>query len=364
MIFFFLLLLSSIDANASFDDLSLKRSWSRKLIKESQLQDPAVFQNFKPHLLEDGRVLQGSSHGGLYLIDTFGRKKELFNSEHGLSGAFSIKSNFVFLGLQNKSLIALNLENKKVLWRVKLDTAPTSISDISDGLLFAQTESGAMYALKASDGTVEWKTFFKTTKELSVFGDPKPIIFGTQVIAGFSNGSLVSFNQKTGKPLWQKLLPGGKKFSDIQYLKLSPSNSSLFAGVFDEALYKINIITGQVEWQAFDKPVSDISFDSSSLYFSSSNGELIKLKQTTGTQIKKVKAFKGVGGTPLVLDDSLIVVDSKGPVYKIHKETFKVKSLYEFLHNISAPMTLNSSKNEIFLFSDKSYLFKMAAVKQ
>ena len=348
---------------AQAEDLSLKRSWSRRLISTDQIQKTSVFQTLKPVLLPEKKVLQGSSYGDLYLINKYGRKKLLYHAPEGLSGSPSVKGDFAFVGLQNKSALALNYKTKKVLWKITLDSAPTAISDVKDGLIFIQTESGSLYSLGAGDGAVNWKAQYKGSKELNIYGDPKPILFGPDIIAGFESGHVVKLKQKSGKVLWERLLPGGRKYSDVQYLTLGQNGRSVIAGVFDEAVYRLDLVTGAVQWQAFDKPVSGFGVDTDHIYFSSAAGEIIKLRQSTGTLIKKSKPFKGVGGVPIVLDNSLIVIDSKGPVFQIDKNTFEYSSLYEFFHNVSSSITFDKSMDALYVLTNKGYVFRMKVFK-
>jgi len=362
MIFLLSFLFLASNSEAFLDEISLKRSWSRRLISEDQKLNTSVYQTIKPVFLPKNKILQGSSFGELYLINKWGRKKLVFDAKEGLSGSPVVKGDFAFIGLQNKSLLALNYKTKESLWKIQLDSAPTSISDVSEGLIFIQTESGSLYSIDSGDGTVNWKTQSQGTKDLKIYGDPKPILYGSDVIVGFESGVVIRLNKKTGKVIWQKNLPGGKKYSDVQYLRLSKDRSFLLAGIFDEAVYRIDIASGQVQWQAFDKPVSDFSIDTDSLYFSSAEGDLIKLKQTTGTQVLKKRIFKGVGGKPLIVNNNIIVGDTKGPIYQVNKNTFENKSLYEFFYNISAPFAYDSNQNAMYLLSNKGYLFRMKLV--
>ena len=359
MILFFTFLLFSSSTEASLEDLVFKRSWSRRLITEGQLQMSPVSQTLKPTLLPKKQILQGSSFGDLFLINRYGRKKLIYSAPEGLSGSPSIIGDYAFIGLQNKAAMAINYKTKEVLWKTQLDSAVTALSDVKNGLIFLQTESGSLYALSSESGSINWKAQYRSTRDLNVYGDPKPILVGSDLVAGFESGHVVKFKQKTGKIVWAKQLPGGQKYSDVQYLHLGKDGHSLIAGVFDEAIYKLDLITGVVQWRAFDKPVGDFGFDRDHIYFSSATGEIIKLRQSTGTLIKKAKIFKGVGGTPIVLDKSLIIIDSKGPVYQIDKKSFENKPLYEFFHRVSAKMSYDSSLNALYILTNKGYLFRM-----
>lgn len=351
-------------SEAALEDLSLKRSWTRRLITTEQAQKTSVFQTLQPTLLPKKKVLQGSSYGDLYLINRFGRKKLIYSAREGLSGSPSVRGDYAFIGLQNKSALAINYKSKEVLWKIQLESAPTALSDVKDGLIFIQTESGSLYSISAGDGAVNWKAQYRGSKDLNIYGDPKPILIGTDIVAGFESGHVVKLKQRTGQVVWERQLPGGRKYSDVQYLRLDQSGRSVIAGVFDEAVYRLDLTTGFVQWQAFDKPVSDFGFDKEHIYFSSASGEILKLKQTTGTMIKKSKVFRGVGGAPLILDESIIAIDSKGPVYQIDKNSFENEPLYEFFHNVSSRIAYDQSYDALYILTNKGYLFRMKVLKK
>ena len=358
---FFLFLSSS---KASLENVSLKRSFTRRLITKEQAQKNPIFQTLNPILLPKSEVLQGSSFGGLYLINRFGRKKLIYRAPEGLSGSLSVGGDFAFIGLQNKSALAINYKNKELLWKIQLDSAPTALSEIKDGLIFIQTELGSLYSISAGDGVINWKAQYQGSKDLNIYGDPRPILIGQDIIAGFESGHVVKLKRKTGQVIWERKLPGGRKYSDVQYLRLDRSGRYVMAGVFDEAVYRLDLITGLIQWKAFDKPVSDFGFDEEHIYFSSADGEMIKLKQTTGTVIKKSKVFEGVGGSPLVLDGSIIVIDSKGPVFQIDRNSFENRPLYEFFHNVSSEITYDRNHDALYVLTNKGYFFRMKVLKR
>lgn len=340
--------------------MELKRGWTRKLLNTDSNTKTSVTQNAAPVFYKSS-IIVGSSFGGLYRLDKLGRKKKILGVPDGVSALSETFSDFIFIGSQLKKVIAYNIEGDEILWSMDLDSAPDSFSVLDDGQIFTQTESGTLYALDTSNGAVNWKSSsFNSTKSLSIKGSPKPQVYDDFVVSAFPSGDIVKFNKKNGEIVWQQKLSEGINYSDVQYLHLLKSDNSVFAGVFDEAVYKISLKSGQVLWQAFEKPVGGFAFDQQSFYFPAADGELVKLKISTGTLELKEKVFKGLGGRPIILKNKLLVIDSKGPVVSISKTDFtKTRSLYEFLYQISASPLINIKEEKIYFFSNKSYLFEM-----
>jgi len=124
-----------------------------------------VSQTLKPTLLPKKQVLQGSSFGDLFLINRYGRKKLIYSALEGLSGSPSIVGDYAFVGLQNKAAMAINYKTKEVLWKTQLDSAVTALSDVKDGLIFLQTESGSLYAVSSDNGSINWKAQYRSTRD-------------------------------------------------------------------------------------------------------------------------------------------------------------------------------------------------------
>lgn len=333
----------------------LKRSWVRRLAPAKSLRTNEIAQNFSPLLKSNGNVVQASSYGGLFEVTKRGRKVWSHDVEDGISGSGSIHKNFVFFGGQDRKLYGFNANSEEVIWSTALDSEVSSISDFRNGKIYVLTSQGGLYAIKAADGVIDWKISYPPRKSLKIYGGAKPVLVGERVIAGFPNGVVASFSQSSGKIGWETKLEGSQKYEDVDFLSHS-SDGYLVAGVFDVAVFRLNLKTGQILWQAYEQPVSEPAIYNGNLYFSSAKGELISLGLSTGNLISKEKVFKGLGGKPLFIQGGMVVTDSKGPV-RFFSSKGDVLSDYDLASGTSSDLTLSRSKNKFFLFSDKGYLY-------
>ncbi len=335
----------------------IKRSWVRRLVPDESLLTNEIAQNFAPVLTSNGNVVQGSTCGELYELNPYGRIVWSYKVSEGISGQGSVYENFVFFGGLDKKLYALDSKDRELLWSIELDSGVSSISDFKGGRIFVLTSLGGLYAVDASSGAIQWKVSYPSKKSLKIYGGAKPLIIGGLVVAGFPNGVVASLSQNTGKVFWEKSLEGSQKYEDVDFLSYT-EGGYLIAGVFDVAVYRLDVKTGQVLWQAYEEPVSAPAIRNGNLYFSSAKKELISLGLSTGNLVYRAKLFDGVGGKPLFYKNGYVVTDSKGPVRYVSLDG-EVIDDYDLVSGTSSDLTLNKSLNKFFLFSDKGYLYSL-----
>jgi len=349
----------SSSPNLSVNQNRIQRSWVRRMVPESKLTSNEISQEASPLVLDSGNILQGTNFGGLSELTFYGKKVwSLTQGFEFISGSPSVFKNFVFFGTSDKKLHAFDRNEKKIIWSIGLQTAVSAISEFKNGFIFILTTKGQIYSINAADGSVNWTKYVPSRKELTIYGGPKPIVYGSSVFAAFPNGSVVSFDLKNGKTNWSLNLPGAQKFEDADFMMLAP-NEALYVGVYDEALYRVDPLNGSIKWQAFEKPVSAVSLYLNKLYFSSKEGDLVILQADSGNLISKTKLFKGIGGRPLFLKDKMVVADSKGPIRAYQLNPLKELASYDLISPVSADMSSNASGSKFYLISDHGYLYSL-----
>ncbi|MGH1468957.1 MAG: PQQ-binding-like beta-propeller repeat protein [Bdellovibrionales bacterium] len=343
-------------------DFKLKRSWVRRLSTKKSLRTNEIAQNFNPLVRENGNIIQASSFGGIYELNEYGHKKWSHEAKSPVSGAGSMYKNFVFFGTQDKYLHAYDISGKAILWSTLLEGAVSSISEFENGKIFVLTDLGSLYSIKAAEGIVDWKVSYASRKALKIYGGAMSVLYKDQVIAAFPNGVVASLSQSTGKSKWKSRLEGSQKYEDVDFLSFSNSGF-LVAGVFDEALYRLNLENGRVIWQAFEKPVSPLTMFGDDVYFSTANGELVSLGMASGNLKFRRKLFEGLGGKPLFYKDKIAVADSKGPIRILKKDGSAIVSTYDLVSASSAAMALSKDENKFYVLSDKGYFYSFGLRK-
>jgi outer membrane protein assembly factor BamB len=121
-------------------------------------------------------------------------------------------------------LLALNVADGAVRWRVGLPAPARGAPTIADGRVFVPTVASQLLCLSAEDGRRVW-THRATATVTIPFGLPAPAVEGEAVVCGFPSGELFALRVTDGRVLWSESLAaaGTGALSDIAGVRASPA---------------------------------------------------------------------------------------------------------------------------------------------
>ena len=129
-------------------------------------------------------------------------------------------------------------EKPEVLWKKSLGHSIEATAAIVDGVVYAATMEGKLYALKLSDGEQIWVW---ANKDEDSF-ESSPTVDGDQLYIGDTFGILYAFNCKTGKIAW--------KYEVDDKIISSPvvMDGTVYVGSYDTMLHAVDAKTGKRKW--------------------------------------------------------------------------------------------------------------------
>src|SRR5690606_31429106 len=107
----------------------------------------------------------------------------------------------------------------------------------------------------------------------SVRGGTKPTLYKGLLYVGFSEGSLIAFNARSGLPVWELQLNKNKRFKDIDSTPVIDGNL-LYVSGYDDRLYCIDAQRGEIIWKIDGGGYYGITIDSDRIYYPTSGGEV------------------------------------------------------------------------------------------
>lgn len=119
-----------------------------------------------------------------------------------LTGGVGVGVDIILLGANNGDVIALNKRDGSQLWRTAVGAEVLAPATFGPDLAYLQTLDGQILALDLEQGDVVW-SFRSTMPPTSLRGTSIPLLFREQVIAGFANGKLMSFDAASGALNWE-----------------------------------------------------------------------------------------------------------------------------------------------------------------
>lgn len=120
-------------------------------------------------------------------------------------GGVSVDSGTVYATSGMGDVAALDATNGAVRWSVRPSGPLRGAPTVAFGNVFVMGQDNQIFALRASDGGVEWQET-GTIAPGSVFGVAAPAAGQGTIIAGYSSGELNAYRYENGRPLWNDAL--------------------------------------------------------------------------------------------------------------------------------------------------------------
>jgi outer membrane protein assembly factor BamB len=146
------------------------------------------------------------------------------------------------------------------------------------------------------------------------------LVDGNEVIAGLSDGFLVSLNLSDGQLKWERKLHAGTKFTDVD-AKPILSDGVIYVPSYDGALYALKRQGGDIIWRFDAGGAKRVALENDRIFLPSSDGSVYAVSKSSGKVIWKFELDSGVP-TQLAVTDRYIVVGSTFQyLYVLDKET-------------------------------------------
>jgi outer membrane protein assembly factor BamB len=278
----------------------------------------ADFSN--PVLHENALIFGSSSRGLTSLYPGLMQVRWNLPIPGGVVSEVTVEGNTLYLGGADGFLYAVESDTGRVLWRYDLHNPLISRPTVAGGRVFITTADDTVYAFDAGTGKWLWHFRRRTSPSATIHGASAPLVDGTEVLAGLTDGFLVALSINDGQLKWERKLHQGTKFTDVD------AHPELDAGIlyvpsYDGALYALKRQTGDVLWRFDAGGSKQVLIDGNRLILPSSDGNIYALQKDSAKQLWK---FELDGGTPTQLaatDRYLIVGSSHRYLYILDKNT-------------------------------------------
>lgn len=269
-------------------------------------------------------VYSSGIHGNVYSLHrTLGYTMWSKKMDGPVEGSLSYGRSKLVVGDLKGNLVALNARDGSENWRFKIQGEWLAPAAIYRDKVIASTSNDEMYAFSEAKGTELWHYAHRGDDKMTVRGTSGPVVFGTDVFQGFSDGHLVALNINDGKVIWDKRLKTKTRFTDVD-MNVYVDEKSVIAGTFDGKVYSLERSTGSTLWMVPVGSYGGFLVDSSKVYFSGLDGNFYALDRNTGSVVWKTPYTGGVGTTPAMVDDFVVISTSDDPVYVLEAGTGKV----------------------------------------
>ena len=344
---------------------SEKLNEERALISKINLKNPSNFQNWKhPNFNFQNLVPHPKFEGNFSIIKkTYKFKKAKKNTY--LKNIIKVNSKIVYVDDYSNLHILdedLNLINKFQIYKKKIFknySLKFSIAS-NDNFVFVADNLGGVLAYDIVNLKLAWRI------ELGVPLFSNIALYKKNLFVTNSNGKIFSLNSKEGKVNWSYETGSSGTSSHKAYQLVIANDKLLFSNDFAN-IYCIDLKKQNLSWRITlerERDYSDVSFlklsnlvvEKNNLFLSSSFGLVLKIDIETGKIFWSNNNSSDI--RPIITKNHIIFVNRKG-IFKIFKkESGKIvfqKNLFEILksNNIKIKQTKVSS---LFFASDIIYV--------
>ncbi len=191
------------------------------------------------------------------------------------SVAADTSTNTIFTSVGNpaNAIMAYNASTGALIWQYAIpnsgpDDDPGSGLTVSNGLVYADSKIGSIYAINETTGTLSWTTPIGALNNGDV--SSQAVSVNGVLYVGSLDTNLYALNATTGAVLWKTLTGAG--------IDSTPAfaNGVVYVGSFDKKIYAIDANTGAILWsyttggQVFSSPIIVNGW----LYCGSTDGKL------------------------------------------------------------------------------------------
>ena len=238
-------------------------------------------------VVDGGFVFAASDDGEIIAVNTInGDLMWQTEVENSITGGVGAGDGIVMIGTEAAELIVFNQYNGEEVWRASVSSEILSQPKTNGDIVVAQTVDGKLIALNREDGMQRW-TYETTLPALTLRGTSSPILTseGT-VVAGFSNGILVSVAAEDGVYVWEErvAVPDGQY--DIERVidvdgELLVDGSRILAASYQGNLMAFDIASGQIVWGMEASSYHGMDQGFGNIYYSDDKSHLIALRNNS-----------------------------------------------------------------------------------
>ena len=236
----------------------------------------------------DGDTIYAASENGRVLAIELETGDVIWRSRLrvDITGGVGAGEGLVLVGTTDAEIVALSQSDGEVLWRAPVSSEVLSAPQISDEIVVAQTIDGKLIALEVVSGEQRW-IYETTLPALTLRGTSKPVItnFGS-VIAGFSNGTLVSVAAENGVFRWEErvAIPEGRY--DIERVidvdgDLLVAGDVILASSYQGNLMAFDIQSGRIVWGREASSYHGLGQGFGNIYYCDDEGHVVAVRNNS-----------------------------------------------------------------------------------
>lgn len=195
---------------------------------------------------------------------------------------------------------------------------------LARGLVYVANVDDVVYALDATTGELQWRYARPPDalrdSELTLFGAPSPVVVGDLLLAGFSDGALVALSADGGEVEWERRVGEGR-YPDLIATPVV-ADGVAYTGGYSKPLVAIELDSRSIRWRLDVGSASAATIQDGVLYHGATDGKLRAVTAETGEVLWTWDSeTTGALTRPQLLDAGVLIASSDGTMYLVDIDT-------------------------------------------
>lgn len=297
--------------------VSLRRDWS---VTVGNGQGD-IYNELVPALDGDS-IYAISENGNVVAVDVeSGDIRWETRLDDTVTGGVGAGNGMVMLGTQDAEVVALNQTDGSERWRGQVTSEVLAAPQTNGDIVVVQTVDDKMIALDAETGERRW--IYETTQPaLTLRGTSHPLITSAgTVVAGFSNGTLVSVNAADGVYRWEERVAVPEGRYDIERVidvdgDLLLDGNRILAASYQGNLMAFDAITGRIVWGMEASSYHGMDRGFGNIYYCNDRSHIVAVRDNSEDVVWQNEALQYRAITaPKTVNNYLAVGDFEGYVH-------------------------------------------------
>ncbi len=258
----------------------------RRLATDPIVADGRIFT------LDSGARVQATALSGavLWAIDIAPPHER---SPTASGGGLAFGAGRLFVTSAYAFLAALDPDNGRELWRVRLAAPVFSPPAVQGNRVFCTAADGTLWALDVATGRIDW-TLGGIDSLTTLSRGPAPAIAGELVLFASNAGVLTAVRRSNSAVVWQSAVAGrrpGAAYATISAVSGDPviDGAVVYAANHQGRVVALSLSDGAIHWTAREAAVAPVWPVGGSVFFISDENRLIRLAASDGRRIWATK---------------------------------------------------------------------------
>lgn len=235
-----------------------------------------------------------------------------------ISSGLTADSGQLFAGTRNGEVIVFNEDDGTIAWRSRVASEVIAPPQINSGQVVVQSVDGTLTALDRFTGDQQW-LYTSSQPALTLRGTGAPRTIDPVSFAGFANGRLAAFDNRSGQQLWdlRVAVPQGRteveQLVDLDGQPVLAQDGRLFVTSYNGRIMALNARNGQPLWEREQSSYHTPVLVGDYLFTVTADSHVMALDANTGRVIWNQDELEGRSLTaPVFVDGKLVAGDYQG----------------------------------------------------